>query len=37
LLTTAGLYAIGTATGIEFYGMVLMLAALFVACPFGTS
>jgi len=31
LLTTAGLYAIGAATGIEFYGMVLLLAALFVA------
>ena len=31
MLTTAGLYAIGAATGIEFYGMVLLLAALFVA------
>ena len=31
LLTAAGLYAIGAATGIEFYGMVLLLAALFVA------
>ena len=31
LLTTAGLYAIGAATGIGFYGMVLLLAALFVA------
>src|SRR6188472_4603985 len=31
LLTTAGLYAIGAATGIQFYGMVLLLAALFVA------
>ncbi len=31
LLMTAGLYAIGAATGIEFYGMVLLLAAVFVA------
>jgi hypothetical protein len=31
LLTGVGLYAIGAATGIEFYGMVLLLAALFVA------
>jgi hypothetical protein len=31
LLTAAGLYAIGEATGIEFYGVVLLLAALFVA------
>ena len=31
LLTAAGLYAIGAATGIEFYGMVVLLAALFVA------
>jgi hypothetical protein len=31
LLTAAGLYALGAATGIEFYGMVLLLAALFVA------
>jgi hypothetical protein len=31
LLATAGLYAVGAATGIEFYGMVLLLAALFVA------
>src|SRR4029077_4077928 len=31
LLTTAGLYAIGTAAGIGFYGMVVLLAALFVA------
>ena len=31
LLTAAGLYAIGAATGIGFYGMVLLLAALFVA------
>ena len=31
LLTAAGLYAIGAATGIEFYGMVLLLAVLFVA------
>jgi hypothetical protein len=31
LLTTAALYAIGAATGIEFYGMVVLLAALFVA------
>jgi hypothetical protein len=30
LLTTAGLYAIGAATGIEFYGMVVLLAAVFV-------
>jgi hypothetical protein len=30
LLTAAGLYAIGEATGIGFYGMVLLLAALFV-------
>src|SRR6185436_8727733 len=30
LLTTAGLYAVGAATGIEFYGIVLLLAALFV-------
>ena len=31
LLVEAGLYAIGAATGIQFYGMVLLLAALFVA------
>ena len=31
LLTAAGLYAIGAATGIGFYGMVVLLAALFVA------
>ena len=31
LLTAAGLYAIGAATGIGFYGMVLLLAAVFVA------
>ena len=31
LLTSAGLYALGAAIGIEFYGMVLLLAALFVA------
>ena len=31
LLTAAGLYAMGAATGIGFYGMVLLLAALFVA------
>ena len=31
LLTAAGLYAIGTATGIEFYGIVVLLAALFLA------
>ena len=31
LLTAAGLYAIGAATGIGFYGMVLLLAALFVS------
>ena len=31
LLTAAALYAIGTATGIEFYGVVLLLAALFLA------
>jgi len=31
LLTAAGLYAIGAATGIGFYGMVLLLAALFLA------
>ena len=31
LLTAAGLYAIGAATGIEFYGIVVLLAALFVA------
>ncbi len=31
LLTAAGLYAIGAAIGIGFYGMVLLLAALFVA------
>ena len=31
LLTAAGLYAIGTATGIGFYGMVVLLAALFIA------
>src|SRR4029450_7231052 len=30
LLTAAGLYAIGEAIGLEFYGMVLLLAALFV-------
>jgi hypothetical protein len=30
LFTAAGLYAIGTATGIGFYGMVLLLAALFL-------
>ena len=30
LLTTAGLYATGEAIGIGFYGMVLLLAALFV-------
>ncbi len=30
LFTAAGLYAIGAATGIGFYGMVLLLAALFV-------
>ena len=31
LLAAAGLYAIGAATGIGFYGMVLLLAALFLA------
>jgi hypothetical protein len=31
LLTAAGLYAIGEAIGIGFYGMVLLLATLFVA------
>jgi hypothetical protein len=31
LLSATGLYAIGSATGIGFYGMVLLLAALFVA------
>ena len=31
LLTAAGLYAVGAAIGIGFYGMVLVLAALFVA------
>ena len=31
LLTAAGLYAAGAAIGIGFYGMVLLLAALFVA------
>ncbi len=31
LLAAAGLYAIGSATGIGFYGMVLLLAALFLA------
>ena len=31
LLTAAALYAIGAATGIGFYGMVLLLAALFLA------
>jgi len=31
LLTAVGLYALGEATGIEFYGMILMLAALFLA------
>ena len=31
LLTAAGLYAAGAATGIGFYGMVVLLAALFVA------
>ena len=31
LLAAAGLYAIGAATGIGFYGMVLLLAMLFVA------
>lgn len=31
LLTAAGLYATGAAIGIGFYGMVLLLAALFVA------
>ena len=31
LLTGAGLYAIGAATGIGFYGMVVLLAALFIA------
>jgi hypothetical protein len=31
LLAAAGLYAIGAAMGIGFYGMVLLLAALFVA------
>jgi len=31
LLTAAGLYAVGAATGIGFYGMVLLLAALFIA------
>ena len=31
LLTAAGLYAVGAATGIGFYGVVLLLAALFVA------
>ena len=31
LLTAAGLYAVGAAIGIGFYGMVLLLAALFVA------
>ena len=31
LLTAAGLYALGTATGIEFYGIVVLLAALFIA------
>ena len=30
LLTAAALYAIGEATGIGFYGMVLLLAALFI-------
>ncbi len=30
LLTAAGLYAIGAATGIGFYGMVVLLAVLFV-------
>jgi hypothetical protein len=30
LLTSAALYAIGAATGIEYYGMVLLLAVLFV-------
>jgi hypothetical protein len=31
LLTAAGLYAIGAATGIGFYGMVVLLAAVFIA------
>ena len=31
LLTAAGLYAIGAAMGIGFYGMVLLLAAVFLA------
>jgi len=31
LLTAAGLYATGAATGIGFYGMVLVLAALFLS------
>jgi hypothetical protein len=31
LLTGAGMYAIGAATGIGFYGMVVLLAALFIA------
>jgi hypothetical protein len=31
LLTSAALYAVGTATGIGFYGMVLLLAAIFLA------
>jgi len=31
LLTAAGLYAVGAATGIEFYGIVVLLAALFLA------
>ena len=31
LLTAAGLYAIGEATGIGFYGVVVLLAALFIA------
>ena len=31
LLTAAGLYAIGEVTGIGFYGMVALLAALFIA------
>ena len=31
LLTAAGLYAIGEAIGIGFYGMVLLLATLFIA------
>ena len=31
MLTAAGLYAIGEAIGIGFYGMVLLLATLFIA------